>query len=342
MCRSLKLSLLFAGLLSVALVACVPAAAPVPPTPAPIAVAVTVTNPPPTLVPPTATNPPTNTPAPSPTKTPNPKFFEGKFDAGGVNLYIACYGVAGSPTVVLDAGYGADSEDWIKIIPKLMLHTRVCAYDRASLGQSDKQTGLRTSQQIAEQLHTLLASAKVDGPYIVVGHSVGGMSMLVFADRFRDEVAGLVLVDSSHPDQYDRWSAVLPTPAPQESADLANLRKEWAAEWANPDDPSFPEPMNFDETLAQVRAVKSLGSLPLAVLVHGPDSAHTQAMWAGLPEDLIPKLEQVWLDLHKELAAFSSDSQLIVAKKSGHIIQNDEPQVVIDAILDQVDKARKK
>jgi pimeloyl-ACP methyl ester carboxylesterase len=339
MCRSLKLSLLFVGLLSIALVACAPAATPVPPTPEPIVVAVTATNPPPpTLNPPTATNPPpTNTLAPSPTKTPNPKFFEGKFDAGGVNLYIACYGVVGSPTVVLDAGWGGDSSGWFKIIPKIMPHTRICAYDRASMGQSDKQTELRTSGQIAEQLHTLLASANVKGPYIVVGHSIGGMNMLAFADRYRDEVAGLVLVDSSHPDQADRWLALLPTPAPNENESLASLRKD--IPWVNPEDPTFPEPMDWDTTLAQARSVKSLGDLPLAVLV-AVDPARNG--WGDIPPELTAKLDQIWLDLHKEYAGLSTDSSLILAKKSGHFIQNDEPQLVIDAILNLVDKARQK
>jgi pimeloyl-ACP methyl ester carboxylesterase len=161
--------------------------------------------------------------------------------------------------VVFDSGWGVDSATWSKVMLSLRSHTRVCAYDRASMGLSDSQTGLRTSQQIAEQLPTLLANAGVKRPYVPVGHSLGGMNMLVFVDRYRDEVAGLVLVDSSHPDQMDRWSAIMPTPASDESADLADLRKGLAT-WANPDDSSFPEPMNFDETLAQVRAVKSLGS----------------------------------------------------------------------------------
>jgi pimeloyl-ACP methyl ester carboxylesterase len=262
-----------------------------------------------------------------------------------VNLYIACYGVVGSPTVVLDAGWGGDSSGWFKIIPKIMPHTRICACDRASMGQSDKQTGLRTSQQIAEQLHTLLANAKVEGPYIVVGHSLGGMNMLVFANRYQDQVAGLVLAESAHPDQVERFLAVLPTPAPGEDETVASLREEsTVGVWANPSDSSFPEPMDWDKTLAQVRAVKTLGSLPLVVLVDSPTSPRNLSEWEamGVSSDVAGKLAQVWLDLHKEQAALSSDSQLIAAKKSGHFIQDDQPQLVIDAILDLVDKARKK
>jgi pimeloyl-ACP methyl ester carboxylesterase len=73
------------------------------------------------------------------------------------------------------------------------------------MGQSDSRSGLRTSGQLAEQLHTLLASARVDGPYLLVGHSLAGLTMLVFADRYRSEVAGVVMVDSSHPDQWIAW-----------------------------------------------------------------------------------------------------------------------------------------
>jgi pimeloyl-ACP methyl ester carboxylesterase len=325
MCRSMKLSMLFV-LLIVALTACAPAATPVPPT---------ATNPPPTNTP---VPPPTYTPVPSPTVTPKPtpSAVKGKFDAGGVNLYITCSG-DGSPTVVFDAGWGETSSVWTKIMLDLRSHTRVCAYDRASMGQSNKQPGLRTSGQIAEQLHTLLGNAGVEGPYIPVGHSVGGMNMLVFANRYPSEVAGLVLVNSSHPDQNDRLLAALPTPSPGESKVLAYLRKE--SFWTNPADQSFPEPMNWTETLAQVRAVKSLGSLPLAVLIAVDPS---KSNWGDLPPELAASFDKIGWDLLKEYAKLSTDSSLILAERSGHYIQNDEPQLVIDAILGLVDKARQK
>jgi pimeloyl-ACP methyl ester carboxylesterase len=248
-----------------------------------------------------------------------------------------CFG-QGSPTVVFDSAWGVDSSTWAKVMLDLRNHVRVCSYDRAGLGQSDAQTGLRTSKQIAEQLHTLLASAKVPGPYLLVGHSVGGMNMLVFADRYRDEVAGMVLVDSSHPDQADRSLAVMPTPAPKDSEALVNLRKD--IPWTNPpDDQNFPEPMNWPETLAQVRAVKSLGSIPMAVLVAVDP---TKSGLSDIPPEVATSLDKVWLDLHREYLNLSTDSSLVLAEHSGHFIQQDEPQVVIDAILKLVDKARQK
>jgi pimeloyl-ACP methyl ester carboxylesterase len=332
MCRSAKLSMLLALLLIVALTACAPAATPTPPT---------ATNPPPTDTPVPA---PTYTPMPSPTVTPKPAPSEvkGKFDAGGVNLNLLCLG-EGSPTVILDAGWNMDWMTWNLVMPKIKPHTRVCAYDRASVGHSDDQPGLRTSEQMAEQLHTLLANAKIEGPYLVVGHSLGGMNMLVFADRYRDEVAGLVLVESAHPDQVERFLAVLPTPASDEDGTLASLRKQTTVGvWAN--DPSFREPMDWDQTLTQVRTVKTLGSLPLVVLVDSLTSLPNLREWEaiGAPSDIAAKLSQVWLDLHKEQAALSSDSQLIQAEHSGHFLHYDEPQLVIDAILDLVENARQK
>lgn len=208
-------------------------------------------------------------------------------------------------------------------------------YDRANMGHSDTQAGLTTSAQIVKQLHTLLVNARVEGPYLPVGHSIGGMNMLVFASRYPNEVAGLVLVDSAHPDQADRSLTALPTPAPDETEAMASLRK--AIPWHNPE--GIPEPMNWEETLAQVRAVKSLGSMPLAVLVAvDPEKSGS----ADIPPEVSASLDKVWLDLHKEYASLSTNGSLILAKHSGHYIQNDEPQLVIDTILELVDKARQK
>ena len=104
----------------------------------------------------------------------------------------------------------------------------------------------------------------------------------------------------------------------------------------------LPEELDWETSQDQVRVVKSLGDVPLIVLARGPNSEQTRAMWSGLPDDVMNKLEQVWQDLQKDLAGLSSNSALIVATKAGHYIQNDEPQLVIDAILDLVDKARQK
>jgi pimeloyl-ACP methyl ester carboxylesterase len=312
-----KLFRLLVLLMIVALTACAPSTRPV------VRTLTSAQLPPPIGLPTFAPTLPKSTPA-----------VQGKFDVGGVNLYIFCLG-QGSPAVVLDGGWGEDSSTWLKVMSGLESHTRVCAYDRASLGQSDFQAGERTSQQIAEQLHLLLAKANIESPYLLVGHSLGGMNMLVFADRYPHEVAGVVLVDSAHPDQSDRCLAALPTPAPSESKALIDLRR--GLPWRN--NQCIPEMMNWPETLAQVRAVKSLGHIPLLVLVAADP---TKSSWGDISPELAARLNKVWLDLHKEYLSLSTDNSLILAEHSSHYIQQDEPQVVIDAILKLVEKARQK
>jgi pimeloyl-ACP methyl ester carboxylesterase len=122
----------------------------------------------------------------------------------GHRLHLNCTG-EGSPTVVLEAGGGYTSVEWSAWIqPKLSDHTRVCAYDRAGMGWSKPSPKPMDATQISGELHVLLQEARVGGPYVLVGHSLGGLYSRVYAERYPEEVAGMVLVDSSHPDQFER------------------------------------------------------------------------------------------------------------------------------------------
>src|SRR5437868_14963164 len=107
-------------------------------------------------------------------------------DVGGYRLHINCTGT-GSPTVILDAGLGGTSLDWSKIQPAVARFTRVCSYDRAGYGWSESGPGPRTSPQIVKELHLLLVHAQVNGPYLLVGHSVGGLNMRLYAYRYPGE-----------------------------------------------------------------------------------------------------------------------------------------------------------
>jgi pimeloyl-ACP methyl ester carboxylesterase len=122
-------------------------------------------------------------------------------DVGGHRLYLSCRGT-GSPTVVLENGFGEDTPSWAWIVKDVAPDTRVCVYDRAGQGWSESAAGPQDGAQVAADLHTLLERAGVPGPYVLAGHSVGGTYVLTFAARYPQQVAGMVLLDSSTPRQF--------------------------------------------------------------------------------------------------------------------------------------------
>ncbi len=122
-------------------------------------------------------------------------------EVGGYSLHIHCVG-QGSPSVVLDAGSGEMSAQWVWVQQEVSGTTRVCAYDRAGMGWSEMGPEPRDAKQISSELHTLLEGADIEGPYVMVGHSFGGLYMQTYAARYPEEVAGVTLVESSHPDQF--------------------------------------------------------------------------------------------------------------------------------------------
>jgi pimeloyl-ACP methyl ester carboxylesterase len=345
----IRLLSLFAALALVG-AACAPAAAPAPTAPPTV-------QPAPTLAPPTATTvPPTLAPTAAPTSQPQPTqppptvtvtpvalslptptpaiAIPPLVDVGGYKLHVVCFGT-GSPTVVLESGMGDTHDVWSKVILEVKQTTRVCAYDRAGLGQSDPSpTKPRTSLDMVKDLHTLLTNARIEGPFVLVGHSIGGFIVRLYASQYPDEVVGMVLVDSAHPDQSSRFLAVLPPPSPDELLSVKNFRESITAPTSDPS--SNPEGMDIDASAAQVRATGPLGNMPLVVLTHSPD----WRMDPDLPNDIATKVEQVWQDLQVNLLSLSSNSTHIIASKAGHYIQVDEPQLVIDAILRVVDEAK--
>lgn len=122
-------------------------------------------------------------------------------DIGGYKLHLYCTG-AGGPTVILDALFPGTVSNWAWVQPEIAEATRVCAYDRAGLGWSESGPEPRDARQQANELHTLLAKAGIPGPYILVGHSLGGLTVRMFADQYPEEVAGMVLIEGSNPDGW--------------------------------------------------------------------------------------------------------------------------------------------
>jgi pimeloyl-ACP methyl ester carboxylesterase len=126
-------------------------------------------------------------------------------DLGGYRLHLNIQGDAPGPVVVLESGMGSFSSNWYWVQNELASSMRVVAYDRAGLGWSDRGNRPRDAETIARELHAALQAARVGGPYVLAGHSFGGLPVRAFAGLFPDETAGIVLVDASHPDQWLRW-----------------------------------------------------------------------------------------------------------------------------------------
>ena len=278
----------------------------------------------------------------------------GKFvEVAGRKMHIDCTG-EGTPTVVLDAGLGDTYLSWRKVQPEIAKLTRVCSYDRAGLGYSDSSSGPRTSKVIAEQLHDLLQAASIAPPYVLVGHSLGGYNVRVYANLYPGDVAGMVLVDASHPEQdkrmpaeiknmqgsWEREAQFLEYTMPFGVPRLMGLCEEdpalRAAEcnWRNAHE-GLAEMKAFSESAAETAETGSLGSMPLAVLSHDPDKPSSE-----LPPDLAKPMNEAWEKMQEELTHLSSRGTQVIAKNSSHYIQLDRPDVVIDGVRNVVQQAR--
>ena len=132
-------------------------------------------------------------------------------DVGGYRLHINCTG-EGSPTVVIESGWGDMSATWGWVQPEVAKTTRVCTYDRAGMGWSESSPQPRTAREFAKELHTLLEKANEPGPYVLVGHSMGGYTVRVYAHDYPAEVAGVVLID---PQNLSASGDATPKPAPK-------------------------------------------------------------------------------------------------------------------------------
>lgn len=264
-------------------------------------------------------------------------------DVGGYRLHINCTG-SGSPTVVIEAGLGDWSTSWAgSVQPEVAKTTRVCTYDRAGLGWSEPAQHPSDAAEFARDLHTLLQNANIPGPYIMVGHSLGGLIVRVFAHDYAPEIAGIVLVDSMNPKQVSgSLSKKLALFSSIESA-LARVgvgrllvKLPAIASGAPPDGeayyPLYIRPRSFQTTAheykalpvsaAEAAAVESFGDLPLIVLTARlNDNAGWPAWQAELPQ-------------------LSSNSQHLFAEHSGHTIQVDEPEAAVAAILQMVRQVR--
>jgi len=249
-------------------------------------------------------------------------------DIGGRKLQLLTRG-EGSPTVVIEAGLGEppiESGSWRTVLDAISRSNRICIYDRAGLGKSDPPPKLpRTSRDVADDLDALLVKAGVPGPYLLVGHSWAGNHLRVFAGRHPEKVLGVVLVDSAHPDQDEKWTAVLPAPSPDEPESVRKIRELFAT---RADPATNPERIDFRASEAQVRALGGLGDKPLVILSHSSKFRYDP----GLPEDVSLKFEAVAQQLQADLKRLSSNSTLMQSLNGGHYLHAEDPELAIHGI----------
>lgn len=277
-------------------------------------------------------------------------------DVGGYKLHLYCLG-AGAPTVVTENGLGGSSPDWSLVQQAISQNTRICSYDRAGAGWSEVGPEPRTSQQIANELHTLLINAGLPGPYILVGHSAGGMHAQVYASQYPAEVAGLVLLDPTPAQLMLRFSpeqrrTVLPDPGQFQQLKvlqffgLLRLLPLPGAEALA----SLPPALQ-----AQIRAhrLQSGALAAIAAEVEGFETSIRQTaeatplapdrpliiVWHGIPAEPV-ELEPQARAAMEALIQHSTNGKLVVAEHSGHYITFDRPDVVIDAINQVVEAVR--
>jgi pimeloyl-ACP methyl ester carboxylesterase len=232
--------------------------------------------------------------------------------AGGTDVTVRCMGTRtpGKPLVVLEAGGGNGLDIWARVQSPIAESARVCAYDRPTLIRSG--AGPRAAfapGEVVRTLREILADLGEAPPYIMVGHSYGGMIVRLFATRYPAEVVGMVLVDSSHEDQLTRFDAIDPDTARE-------LRS-----------PPRDEAVDLVAFSAVLNASRWHSTMPLIVLTHGK----TPPAPAGR-DTQVAALEKAWLELQRELATRSPAATHVIATRSGHYIQLDEPTLVIDAV----------
>src|SRR5215207_9853289 len=281
-------------------------------------------------------------------------------DVGGYSLHLYCTGEPRAPTVVMDSALGGTVLDWQLVQPEVAKFARVCTYDRAGMGWSEAGTQPRTSRQIVKELHTLLGNAGVRGPYVVVGHSFGGTNMQVYASQYPDEVAGMVLVDSALEDEEAVTFTKSLQPSPvllkvYATIGLTRLPYTLGAEPPGLTSPELEdeqaaisshrkhifaiadETSSLEESFAENRAhPMSLGDKPLMVLTAGT----VQTEGTGLSPQQADQLDKLHSESQAALTRRSENARQIIAEDSGHYIQVEQPNLVIDAIRQVVEAAR--
>jgi len=283
------------------------------------------------------------------------------YHVDGRQMHLYCSG-AGSPTVVVEAGLGSDWLGWQVVQPVLSKLTRICTYDRSGLGWSEPRPGPRDAEAIARQLHKLLRNARVEGPFVLTGHSAGGLYVREYAREFPADVAGIIFVDSASPQQIDE----LPGFRAQYEADKRNAARElWSDRlrvWSGWErlsghcretpgkglqalsplyeakacrpryvDGELGEYLDFAVSAREAARLISFGNKPLLILSRDPKNRKTSDPDTG---------SSIWDREQEGLKSLSPASWRVIARRSGHKIFQDRPEVVTAEIARLIEYLR--
>jgi pimeloyl-ACP methyl ester carboxylesterase len=280
-------------------------------------------------------------------------------DIGGRRIQLDCRGI-GTPVVVFEAGRDLKgSLSWHLVHDDVAAFTRACAYSRAGILWSDPKEARPTGKSTADDLHATLTRAGERGPFVLVGHSAGGPAILLYTKYYPTEVSGLVFVDSSHPQQFERlaavpglqrpklgfedkimrafaWTGVLRVWAPQSPTDASEAMKIVAAfgptSWVG----ATREIDEDADWFSDAGTVKTLGSRPTFVL----SGMQFLPARLGLTPAAETKRLEIWREMQNELAALSTVSRHEEDLEADHYIQDSDPKRVVAAVKWVVDKVR--
>jgi pimeloyl-ACP methyl ester carboxylesterase len=289
-------------------------------------------------------------------------------DIGGRRLHLWCTG-AGFPVVILEVGGTGNVLQWSRVQPDVAKTTRVCSNDRAGFGWSDLGPNPRSAAQIVGELHTLLQAAHVPGPYVLTGHSIGGLFVRLFASIYPTDVAGIILVDATHEDLrqrmpadsgaqagnplllhlaldlhsfmtvvgYARLTGIRFAGGPGLSPEARTLAEGIKVRTTMPF-ADRSETLATDESMTQVRKTRHILDIPLVVVTRAPYVAN-----ATIPNERQQRQERgerAWAELQGDLVTLSSRETQVVAAKPGHYVHLVQPEIVIDAIRGVVSQVR--
>jgi len=291
-------------------------------------------------------------------------------DFPGVSLNLNCSGT-GSPTVILDSGLGVPAVGWDFVQPEIAKFTRVCSYDRAGYGWSTAGPMPRTTGEIVKELHALLTVSGEKGPFVLVAHSFGGYNVRVYTKEYPADVAGLVLVDTSHEDQENLMPPTLKKAMSEMTAQLerqkklaavliffgvarltagddtgGKLSKEFVEKLkylqlkTNFVDATTSEMESFSKSAEEVRSAGNLGNRPLVVLSAGK-AADPKVLPKGVSAEEMQQFQKTWInDLQVRESKLSTRGKQIVVADSTHMIPLERPDAVIAAVREVCDDVR--